>query len=161
MDERRDPREVVQQLRLLALSVPAEELEVPAQAGVWAVIMELAVDAETATIVAMADGTASLYVSSGFGVIGGRDHSRVREAAQRMVASAPHAVGVPVSDEYPKPSAGAVRFYFREDGTTRTIEIEEEAIRLDDHPLHELFVLGHELLSEIREVVEKQASESA
>ncbi|RMG25181.1 MAG: hypothetical protein D6724_04695 [Armatimonadetes bacterium] len=160
MSENQDPREIVKQLRRLALSVPPQELGVPDHAGVWAVIMELSVDAETATLVAMADGTASLYVSSGFGVIGGHDHSRVREAAERLVTSVPKAFGVEVSDEYPKPAPGTVRFYFREDGSTKTVEIEEEAIRLEDHPLHQTFVRGHELLAEIRAVVEMQTSES-
>jgi hypothetical protein len=61
-------------------AVPVEPT--PELPNVWAAMFEMPVgDRETATVVAVADGTASLYTTAGFGVIGAGAHEPVRRAA--------------------------------------------------------------------------------
>lgn len=155
---------MIRRLRELALTVPATEVGIPEDAGVWAVVMEIEVSGETATLVGMADGTASLYISSGGGIIGGGDHEVVRAAAQGFVAMAQHAqeaVSEPVSADLPHPSPGMVRFYFRSGSGTSTVEVAEEEVADPDHALHDVFASGHRLLEKMRLAVEVQQADDS
>src|SRR5260370_3812023 len=53
----------------------------------WAVLMDWGVTHGTATVVAVSDGTASIYLSSGGGSLrGGQSHESLRQAALRAVS---------------------------------------------------------------------------
>jgi len=55
----------------------------------WGVMMDWGVTNGTATVVALADGSASIYTSSGGGSIGGgQSHDQIRLAAREAVAAA-------------------------------------------------------------------------
>src|SRR6476646_7953319 len=72
----------------------------PEAPRVWGVLLEIGMANGTATVVALADGTSSLYTSTGFGIIGGGFHERSAEAARRCVREAEEAVeAVPSVDE--------------------------------------------------------------
>jgi hypothetical protein len=51
----------------------------------WGVLIETGYPEGSATLIALADGSASIYLSSGGGTIGGIAHETIRKAAQRMV----------------------------------------------------------------------------
>jgi hypothetical protein len=73
------PHEVFLRLRGQLLEVDPAELELspsPRLPRVWAVLMEMGLDTGTASLVAVADGTTSLYLSTGGGVIGGGSTKR-------------------------------------------------------------------------------------
>jgi hypothetical protein len=55
---------------------------------VFGVVMDIGIDRGTATLVVLADGSASLYFSSGGGTIGAGGDERVRSAAHRLLAVA-------------------------------------------------------------------------
>lgn len=155
---------MIRRLRELALTVPPGEVGIPKDAGVWAVVMEIEVSGETATLLGMADGTASLYISSGGGIIGGGDHEVVRAAAQGLVAVAQHAdmaEAEPVLDDLPYPSPGSVRFYFRSGAGTCTVEVTEEEVADPTHSLHDVFASGHRLLEKLRLAVQAQQAEDS
>src|SRR6266446_4509921 len=54
----------------------------------WGVVMETGFPEGSFTLVALSDGSASIYLSSGGGSIGGRAHETIRKASQAMVALA-------------------------------------------------------------------------
>jgi len=73
-------------LRRMALSTPADNLGFKTDADfpiVYGVLTDWDIGGSVATIMSMRDGTASLYTTSEFGVIGGHSHERVRQAALR------------------------------------------------------------------------------
>lgn len=79
----KDPASLMRGLRDMALSTPAAKLGFKPTANfprVFGVVMDWAVGDETVSIVGFADGTASLYASSGGGVIGGQGTTAAREA---------------------------------------------------------------------------------
>jgi len=90
----------------LGLSLPADE------AVVYGVVMDWAVGNGVATTVAFSTGDASLYFSSGGGIIGGGGHEGVGVAARRLVEEAQSCLGKAAkSDSTPLPGKGEVRFY--------------------------------------------------
>ena len=83
-------------LRLQALSVERGPAGIPApppNALVWGLLMEMGFPNGTATLFALADGTTSLYYSSGGGVLGGQGHEAVRRANAALLAEANRLVG--------------------------------------------------------------------
>src|ERR1700730_10592798 len=59
----------------------------PAAPG-WGILMETGYDVATVTLFALADGTTSLYLSNGGGMIGGQGHEAVRNANAAFVNEA-------------------------------------------------------------------------
>ncbi len=65
------------ELRLMALTTPAQKLNFVADENypqVFGVITDWNMTEAMASILAMKDGTASLYTTSTFGIIGGQGH---------------------------------------------------------------------------------------
>jgi hypothetical protein len=78
----------------------------------WAVLMDWGVTKGTASVVAVSDGNASVYLSSGGGFIGGVGQEAIRKAARNAVLVArefqPQMTG---TNDYPLPARGEVIFY--------------------------------------------------
>ena len=90
-----------------SISVPDGERWSGALSRLWSSVYER----WTATIVAIADGTVSMYLSSGGGVIGAGEHAAVRNAAdhfRRVVADVRPGSGDPVSCPLPGRRPGPV-----------------------------------------------------
>jgi len=125
----------------------------PSQAlpHVWGALMEFQRPGAVVTLVALVDGTTSLYFSNGGGIIGAGSHPAVAEAARDFVAAAEaaHAQMQPAAD-FPLPAAGHVRFYALTFTGVRTAERPEEALvsRRDD--LWPLFSAGNAVLTQIQ-----------
>lgn len=79
-------------LRDQILHLTRDRIGLPApqhDTDVWAVLMDWGVTHGTATVVAISDGTASIYLSSGGGSIGGgKSHDSLRKAALQAVSIA-------------------------------------------------------------------------
>ncbi len=122
---------------------------------VWAALMEWWLADFAVTLVCVADGTTSLYLSTGGGVIGAGNHPTVARAARNFLIAAESALAwmQPVAD-FPLPSPGHVRFYARTFTATYTAERSEEALAGRQDDLWPLFGAGHEVLTQIRRVEE-------
>jgi hypothetical protein len=75
-------------LREMAFRVTPEQLQLslPVQnTHVYGIIMDWGIDSATATIISYQTGDASMYLSSGGGVIGGGQHQNVNNAAKQFV----------------------------------------------------------------------------
>jgi hypothetical protein len=113
--------------------------------------MELAVDGATATILAVAEGTVSMYLSTGGGIIGAGEHVAVRAEGRRFRAVLADARGslMPTTD-FPLPTPGQVRFHAVFGPDRATAVASEALLRAGRHPLSPLYAAGQDLLTEIR-----------
>jgi hypothetical protein len=106
----------------------------------YAVVMDWDVQSGTATVVAIADGTASVYLSSGGGFIGGgQSHESIRRAAKKVVEMASEVLPLmQVTTTYPLPQQGQVTFYLLTDAGVFTAGVSEEDLRTHRSPLSKL-----------------------
>jgi len=108
------PNGVYSGLRSQALSTNRFDVGVsPAEGALaWGTLMETGYDGATVTLLALADGTTSLYFSSGGGVIGGQAHETVRRANAEFLAQTNHFLAQLVPCEtFPIPEADHTVFY--------------------------------------------------
>lgn len=143
-------------LRHQALSMSREELGIPAPYGQtpgWGVLMDLGLQEGTATVFALADGTTSLYVSLGGGIIGGGTHEAVRHTNERFIEAANLVI------EYLKPTrycflpaVGQVFFYVLTDNGILTGSATQHELTGAPHPLARLFFAGDDVVSQLRMV---------
>jgi hypothetical protein len=117
-----------------------------------AALMEIGLPEAAYTLVCVADGAASIYFSSGGGIIGAGGHEPVRAASLSMLqrTSSLASQWTP-TETFPLPQRNSVRFYLITPTAIRTAEATEEEITAGRHPLHALFVAGNEVIAAIRE----------
>ncbi len=155
-----EPSSIYLQLRdrIFSLS-PAEVGLVPSAAAphVWCVLMETGYAVGFATLVSLADGTTSLYYSTGGGMLGSSDYLSVAEASKALVAQAEnHLDSLASNGTFPLPEVGQVRFIFLTYTGVFTAEAPEDTLASEKHPLSRLYMLGRETLTQLRLLAEKQ-----
>ena len=156
-EPRQDPGDVIAVVRGQLLRGSAAEFQVEPVEGIWGVVMETGYEEGAATLVALADGSASLYFSTGGGLIGGGRHPNVATAARRLVDRAvPHRPGLSAVSEFPLPAHGDVHFYVLTTEAVLRAGAPEEALAGSDHPLSDLFFAGHVVITELRKVSEER-----
>ena len=104
----------------------------------------------------MRDGTASLYTTSTFGIIGGQGHERVRQAAARYVKTAEQFTksSKPVAD-FAYPKSGQVFYYLLTYDGVQLVIGDEAAIERGPDPTRPLFAAAQDVLTELRLTTEK------
>jgi hypothetical protein len=150
-----EPKSIYLGLRDQALNLKREKIGLPAPAKPtqpWAALMDWGLGSGTVTIVAIADGTASVYLSSGGGSIGdGQSHESIRKAAQKMVSVAaefqPH---MRATSSYPVPQTGHVVFYVLTDAGLFTASASEEELSSHRHPFSKLGDAAQEIITQYR-----------
>ncbi|MBI4694153.1 MAG: hypothetical protein HY749_09030 [Gammaproteobacteria bacterium] len=156
------PASLMTELRTKALAVKPIDLGLSSAVYAdrpWGVLMETGLeDGTTYSLVALADGSTSLYFSSGGGVIGGGQHDAVRTEAEKMliVAARLQRLASPTSAT-PLPSAGKVCFYLLTVGGILTYSAEEQLLGEGKDRMSELFYAGHSVISEVRKIEESKA----
>jgi hypothetical protein len=99
-------------LRDRLLHISAKEAGVEPVRGVWGVVMERGYAKGVATVIALADGTASLHLSNGSAVVGGKEYPPARLAARKLCEQAADSLAATLAtQEFPRPAQGRVRFY--------------------------------------------------
>ena len=144
-------------LRDLALHMDRTKagLPVPSTASEpWGAIMDWGMDKGTATVVAFSDGSASIYLSSGGGFLGGaQTNESVREAAKGMVVAATASLPqTHPTTAYPLPQKGEVIFYVLTDKGVLTASAAEVELRNNRHPLSKLGAAAQDVISQYRHV---------
>ncbi len=148
-----DPAEAYAGLRRLALSLTAESLGpgAPSNAPAIALLMDTGMAKAVATLVGVADGTTSLYYSSGGGVIGAGARHDVAAATHRWLQTAGELLGQlsPIADA-PLPAEGMTQFVAVTRGGLlgAVAPAAELAERL--HPLSPLFYAAHGVITQVR-----------
>lgn len=147
------------EMRLAILRVaPADVVPVaPGHTGdVLALVTDLDVDGETATIVCVADESTSLYLSTGGGLIGAgqRDPAVAKETLAILARTRPLLDSMPsVAEPPPPPGAGRARFTAVTPAGLRTIELEIEQVVSGEHTFAALFDHVDHLLARLLEMM--------
>ena len=144
---------VMKELRLGVLC------DVPAGAGTGeaneplVVVMDIGFPNATASVFAALTGDASLYISSGGGIIGGIGHENVRRAAIAFVReSAGYLNQMASTSDFPYPPPAHVRFYVRTREAVYVTERREQDLGEKRDALWPLFYAGQNVLTELRTV---------
>ncbi|MFZ5861871.1 MAG: hypothetical protein ACOYXR_03365 [Nitrospirota bacterium] len=148
-------------LRNMVLTTKPEAVGLkPAASEVWGILMETGYPEAVVSLVALADGTVSIYFSNGGGIIGLGPHPGPQRAGKAFLALAQHySKSATATKNYPLPNPTYTRFYFLTGSGVTTVEAKEEDFGYGRHPMSPLFHKGHELISEIRVVDEKLRAE--
>jgi hypothetical protein len=152
------PVPVIRELRDTALRLSPSEAGLspsPDLPHVWGALMETGYPEGLATLVALADGTVSLYLGHGGGVMGAGEHASVREMARAFLRAAEtHREALTPTADFPLPAVGRVRFYLLTFSGALTADADQTSLGEGRHPLSPLFYAGHDLLAEVRKASE-------
>lgn len=149
---------VGQQLRQIFLSTAAKDVGLSPSAEfpqVFGVALDWPIGEHVATVLSLSDGTASLYTTSTFGIIGGKDHEAVRLAAKRFVSVAHRylAQSTPTSPNSP-PTPNEVRFYLLTYDGLRVIRAPASSYS-ETAPTALLFNAAQEVVTQLRMITDK------
>jgi hypothetical protein len=157
---RPDPAQTYLQLRSRTFSLNPTELglepsnEAP---NVWGVLVEMGYEVGTASLVSLADGTTSLYYSTGGGMLGSADYQALAEASKAFVSQAEnHFVHMSPANDFPLPEAGQVRFILLTYSGAYSLEVPEKLLVSGDHPLSPLFERAQQALALLHQLAEKK-----
>lgn len=127
----------------------------PTLPRVWGLVMDMTSDAGTATLVGLADGTTSLYLSSGGGVIGGGEHARIAGATRALLRVVEQRLDqMPTTTEAPLPTPGRVVLRAMTYHGQRAVDAAEDDLGHRRHPLADIFHAAHDVITELRLVDE-------
>ena len=158
--QQKSPADAMRGLRLKMLTTPPAELDIQPSKSfprVYGVVMDWALKDVTVTIVSLADGSASLYSTSTFGIIGGSNYESVRTAAATFVRTAAnHYRGASPVKEYAYPDPGRVRFYLVCFDGVRMVEKDEQKLKAGKDAYSGLWKKGQAVLTELRLIAQQQ-----
>lgn len=139
--------------RETVLGLDAESMGGPAEAAIWAVLIEMGFEEGSASLVSGADGTVSLYYSHGGGMIGLGGFDDVRLAAVLLDQAARRALAtMDKVDAHPLPAAGEVCFYLVTPDGVFGANAPAEALLRGDAPFSDLFQHGQAVIHAMRAV---------
>lgn len=136
----------------------------PAEAGfkrserlprVFGVVMETGYPEGASTLLALADGTTSLYLSSGGGIIGGGDHAQVAAASLELVGAVEavfDTLGTAWNEDLPAAGEVALRALAFEG--PRVTLADEDDLGYERHELSPIFFLAHDVITQLRVIDE-------
>ena len=124
----------------------------------WGFMADMGIDEGVATLVVLRDGSISLYLSNGAGLIGLGQHDELHEkAAKVMDLAEAFSLEGPEADRDSLPSEGFTRFNFLGFNGARAVEEEDEDLEEGQHALSPLFEAVHDLLEAAETIDEKRA----
>lgn len=147
-----------QELRNKAFNVTAKELGITLpenETKVYGIVMDWEMGGATASTVAFQTGDASLYLSSGGGVIGGGTHQNVKIEAENFVKMADSLFEKSTKTETNSlPETNSVNFYLL---TNKGVYVAREKMENFENNSSEwisLFEQGNRVLTELRKISE-------
>jgi hypothetical protein len=145
-------------LRLQALGldpIAVDFLPSPTLPRVFGGVMDTAYPEAVATLVALADGTTSLYTTGTFGIIGGGAHQPVVEAAGKFLASIEAHLDVFGDDAGTAlPTEGPVVIHALTYAGRRRISATEDDFGYRRHSASPVFHAAHDVISALRQIHE-------
>lgn len=151
----KEPDAITQDLRMMALALTPDAIGISQQSyphEVWGVLMETGMERGAYTLVALADGTTSLYFSAGGGIIGAGEHTSVRQASGQLIDLANESVAAAtLTGAYPLPKAGQTVFYFLTFHGVKTYTAKEVDLGEMRDKLSNLFHAGHGVIAAVRQ----------
>jgi len=151
--------EVIDELRNRIFSLDPGEIGISQENfshPVWGMVMETGIDDGSFSLVTLADGTTSLYLSTGGAMIGVGEHKSVRDAVGYYLTGAQYFFDQsrPV-DAFPRPSPGRVIFYFLGFDGVSVYESDEQKLGVGQDALSNLFYAAQAVIAEIRKIEEQ------
>lgn len=147
-----------QDLRNMALGVTPKQLQIalPAdQTKVYGVVMDWDLGDGIATFISFSTGDASMYLSSGGGLIGGGQHENVSSAAKTFIDKAQQYLDKTTKiDSTPLPDKNCVRFYFMTNKGKFTAQENLKNFDNNSSLWLPLFEEGNKVISELRLIQE-------
>lgn len=146
MDAPLDPAAMAGMLRARVFALGPADIKLTAATCplVWGAMMEFAEAGVVVSLVVLLDGSVSVYLSDGSGVIGCGLHPDVRTTASKMLRIAEQVVGeCAPTDVYPMPLDHQVRFHLLT--TQGVLGATADRAQLDEgaEALAELYYAGH------------------
>ena len=123
---------------------------------IYAIVMDTGYPEAVVTLVAVSDGSVSLYFSNGGGLIGMGGHEGPRKVLKEYMELAPaYLEKCEKVSEYPLPVQGETKFYILTNKGIFSAYGKESDMGNNRHELSPLFHKAHELITAIRIVDEK------
>jgi hypothetical protein len=148
------PSEVYTGLRQQILDVDPAQIALaasPELPHVWGLVMESGYPNAVVTLVALADGTTSLYFSTGGGIIGGGGHPPVAAATRALLRVVEQYLPqMPASTDLALPATGQVALRALTYDGRRCVVAAEDDLGYRPHPLAEIFHAAHDVLTQLR-----------
>jgi hypothetical protein len=138
--------------RVLA-ATPAELGIVPSESlpRVWAVIADLPQDEVRVTVVAVADGTTSLYLSTGGWIIGAGSRPAVAAAGQGLLEAAEGALdALSVATNVALPPTGSLSFMVVAYDGIRRVELPDDEAAAADDMMRDLCRATREVVTQLQ-----------
>lgn len=148
--------EIYDSMRNQVLNLTPNKLGDFGNGPVLCVLMETGYPEAAATLVAVADGSASIYFSNGGGIIGVGEHPQGKEYSLKLVESAKDYLTFAKFDKkHCLPEPGNTKFYFVTPKGVMSVEANEDDLGNNKHKLSPLFHKAHELIYVIQ-IIEKE-----
>jgi len=117
------------------------------------VVMDVNVDGKVISVMSSTEGDASIYFSSGGGMIGGGGHPSVHAKAVSFATEAlKRKADMKPATESPYPEPGIVRLNLRTRDGLFFVEAPKSELEAGSHPLSPLFLLGQSVFTEFQAV---------
>ena len=146
-------------LRRMAFETTPEQLGLSlssAKTIVYGIVMDWDVKNGTASIISFLSGDASIYFSSGGGIIGGGTHENVKIIAKQFVEKAQQMLDKAIKTEQtPLPDKNKVVFYLLTNKGVYSGQDNLENFRNQTSIWLGLFLIGNEVINELRSIKEK------
>ncbi len=142
------------EMRSRLLGMKAEDLGIAPTEGlpsVWGVMRETGYDTGPLTLFTLAEGTTSLYLPNGGGIIGAGEHVPVRAAGHALLRTAEFALSQCARQvEDTPPRAGEVSFLVLTRSGVLAARASEQELGEGVGPLSALYFAAEALLSQVR-----------
>jgi hypothetical protein len=151
--EQPPPAEVYEGLRQQVLRLTPDQLGngALADAPILALLMETGYPEAVATLVAVVDGTSSLYFSNGGGFMGAGTHATVAGASRKWLETGQEFLPqLSVITDPPLPTDGLTQFVAVTREGLRGVVAPEEELGEGRHRLSPLFYAGQDVITQIR-----------
>jgi hypothetical protein len=124
----------------------------------WGMMVDIGIENGVATLVVLRDGSISLYLSNGGGVIGLGQHDALHEKAAKILELAESfSLEGPEAERDTLPSEGFTRFNFLGYNGVRAVEEDDQELEDGAHALSPLYNAAHDLLAAAEDMEEKRA----
>ena len=138
-------------LRGMVFAIEPGKEGMPAGPGAWGGLMDMGMGNGAATLVCLRDGTTSLYVSSGGGILGGEGHEAVVHAnAAFLDVLTEHAKALRPDPTTALPAPGRVILRALTHNGPLSFEADEDDLGNNRSPLSPAFHAAHAAISELR-----------
>jgi len=145
-------------MRNMSFDITPEQLQLSGlnENEIYGVIMDWDLGNGTMSLISFSTGDASMYLSTGGGVIGGGQHPNVSSASKLFVKQAQKYLDKTIKmDSTPLPSANNIRFYFKTTKGIYSVEEKMSNIENQSSEWYTYFEEANKLIAELRKTTEK------